>query len=185
MRRLTLLLSLFALAGIANANLLINPEFENPSGGWIYWWGGHASRYVPDPVESDHCARTVSRDDGMYQELDIGPAVYTVTGSLLHYDLGNGMLGVISAELCDDWGRYISGSQIVISQNDPAGMWLTGSTVIDNTTAGAAMLRINLYMLDQNSNGTGSVYFDNISVVPEPATLVLFGCAGLLLRRYK
>ena len=42
--------------------------------------------------------------------------------------------------------------------------------------------RIDLIMA-AGSYGKGTIYFDDITLIPEPATLVLLGAGGLLLRR--
>ena len=48
-----------------------------------------------------------------------------------------------------------------------------------NTAYGRVILR----MWDWQDGIGGSIYFDNVSVVPEPATLVFLGLGGFLLRR--
>lgn len=188
MRKMALLLSLCAIAGVASANMLTNGDFEDPAGsGWSQWWGGNSNKYAPDPVEGDNCAGVWWMDDGIFQTVAIGAQAYTVSGNIMQNDLGNGRIGVIKAEVKDGAGNIWWVQEIPISQNDPAGTWLSGSMIIDNTTAGASQLTINLFMYDTLGwgSGAGVVRWDNISVVPEPATMGLLALGGLLLRRRK
>jgi hypothetical protein len=188
MKKVTILLMLFAMVGIANANMLTNGDFEDPAGsGWSQWWGGNSNKYIPDPVESDHCAGVWWMDDGLFQGITIGPGTYTVSGQLMQEALGNGRIGLIKAEIGDGVNVWWS-QEIQITQNDPALTWKSGSTVIDNTVAGATYLKVNLFMWDSNGwgSGLGIVRYDNISVTPEPATMALLGLGGAaLLRRRK
>jgi len=184
MKRFTLVLAVFAIVGIANAEMLINGDFEAGAGvGWSQWWGGNSEVGAPDPIEGDLCGGVWWWDDGIVQGMAIGPGTYTVSGQLSQEDLGFNRIGVIQAEVGD--GVYIWWVQrIVITQSDTAGTWLSGSTVIDNTAAGATWLNINLCMIDLDGGGTGAgiVRYDNISVLPEPASLALLGLGILLLK---
>lgn len=194
MKRVTLLLAALALVGIANANMLINGDFEDSTGaGWSQWWGGNSNRYVSDPTDAaNHCAGTWWSDDGVFQGIAIGAGQFTVSGSLMQENLAN-RIGVIVAEAGvwnpNKWAPGVGGidvwwtQQIVIAATDPANTWITGSTVIDNTAAGATFLNINLFMINQGDPPTGIVRFDNVSVVPEPATMGLLGLGAVLRRR--
>ena len=184
MKKVTLLLAVLAMASMASANLLTNGDFEDSAGsGWSQWWGGNSNKYAPDPVEGDNCAGVWWSDDGVYQGLAIGPGTYTVSGMLEQNDLAN-RIGVIQAEVGD--GVNVWWVQLIeIGPDDPTDTWISGSTVIDNTTAGATYLNINLFMIDQDVNPAGIVRFDNISVVPEPATMALLSLGGVWMLRRK
>ena len=193
MKKLILFLAACAMIGIANAELLTNGDFEAGAGvGWSQWWGGNSGVGVPDPIEGDLCGGVWWSDDGIFQGMTVGPGTYTISGELSQENLAE-RIGVIVAEAGvwnpDKYGPGIGGidvwwsQQIEITPSDPMNTWLSGSTVIDNTAAGATYLNVNLFMIDQGSAPAGIVRFDNISVVPEPASLVLLGLGGLLLRR--
>lgn len=186
MKKIAFLIAVFAVAGIANANLLTNGDFEGAGAGWNQWWGGNSNDDAPDPIEGDKCGGVWWSDDGIFQGIAITPGTYTVSGQLSHDNLGKNRIGVIQAEVGDGVSVWWV-QQIVISASDPAGAWLSGSTVIDNTAAGATYLNINLFMIDQDGphTGQGIVRYDNISVIPEPATMALLGLGALLLKRRK
>lgn len=151
---------------VIGQNLLVNGDFESGSVGWSQWWGGNSGVGVPDPIDGDLCGGVWWSDDGIFQGIAIGPGTYTISGQLSHENLGNNRIGVIRAEVgngTDVWWVQ----QIVISASDPAGTWISGSTIIDNTTAGAAWLNINLFLIDQSGTGTGIVRYDNISVTSD------------------
>jgi len=182
------------IAGSANANLLVNGDFEDPGGsGWTQWWGGNSHKYVPDPIQADNCAGVWWFDDGMFQDVVLTPGTYTVSGDLLNFSgdgapLSGGRIGVIQAEISDGsdplnpWWVL----QIIIDESDSIDTWKSGSTIIDNTTAGATFMRVNLFLINTlGPDGFGNCHFDNISVVPEPATMVLLGLGALMLRRRK
>lgn len=189
MKKCVLLLTLLALSGMAGANLLVNGDFESAGAGWSQWWGGNSNKDVTDPIEGDRCGGVWWSDDGIFQTISIGAEMYTVSGQMLHLSndgpLGNNRLGLIKAEVKGADGGIWWVQEIVIDQTSPTDQWITGSTVIDNRTAGASLLTINLFMYDQNGPHTGSgvVRYDNISVVPEPATMGLLALGSLLLRR--
>jgi hypothetical protein len=149
---------------------------------------GNSNKYVADPIIADnHCAGIWWMDDGLFQSVAIGAMKYTVSGMLSQENLGNGRVGVIKAEIGDGVNIWWS-QEIPISAADPALTWKSGSFVVDNTVAGASVMKINLFMWDANGwgSGAGLVRYDNIVVTPEPASMALLGLGGVaLLRRRK
>lgn len=188
MKRLLFLSALFAMIGIVNAELLVNGDFEAGAGvGWSQWYGGNSGVGVPDPIDGDLCGGVWWSDDGIFQGIAIGPGTYTVSGEMLMTSgepLGNNRIAVIKAEIGDGTNIWWT-QELAFDASSPTDVWTSGSFVVDNTTAGATYLNINLFMFDQDGPHTGSgiIRYDNISVVPEPASLALLGLGGLLLRR--
>lgn len=173
MRWWVFLVLLFSVSLYAQ-NLLTNGDFESGSAAWAQWWGGNSDVPVADPIEADSCAGVWWSDDGIYQGISIGAGTYTVSGQMLHTSdaaLGQNRLGVIQAEVGDGADTWWA-QQIVIDQTSDRDIWLDGSTVIDNESAGATWLNINLFLIDQDGphTGTGVVRYDNISVTTDPQT---------------
>ncbi len=181
MKKLLVLFAVFAMTGIASA-AIINGDFEAGATGWSQWWGGNSGVGIPDPIiPGNNVAGVWWSDDGVFQGMAIGPGTYTISGDLSHENLVD-RIGIIQVELGDGVNTWWV-QQIAIGPSDPALTWLNGSTVVDNTTAGATYMNINLMLLDQGAAPAGLARYDNISVIPEPATMALLGLGGLLLRR--
>ena len=172
--KLIIIVCLSVSVSVLGQNLLINGDFESGTGGWTKWWNSSNAGFpVSDPVEGDNCAGVWWSDVGIYQRLSIGPGLYTVSGQMLHTSaapLGNNRIGIIQAEVGNGtqiWWKQ----QIVIDQTSPRDKWIDGQLIVDNRTAGASSLNINLFMYDRDGEHTGNgiVRYDNLSVTPEAA----------------
>jgi len=199
MKKITFLIAVFAVAGIANANLLTNGDFEGAGAGWSQWWGGNSNKDVADPIEGDKCGGVWWSDDGIFQGFAIDAGKYEFGGQIMSTQGMVDRRAVIVAEVGawnpDKWGPGIGGidvwwtQELALLVGDPANEWKTptGSTVIDNTAAGATYLNINLFLINEGSAPSGIAFFDNVWVekIPEPATMALLGLGALLLKRRK
>ena len=66
----------------------------------------------------------------------------------------------------------------------PNDTWIgIGGSIV--APAGTTTGRVVIRSLDWQPGIAGALYFDNVSVTPEPATMFLLGLGGLLLRRKK
>lgn len=170
-----ILILLSALSVVSGAaNLVVNGDFENPTGaGWKQWWGGNSNRYVSDPLlPSNHCAGVWYSDDGVIQSITVGPGIYEFGGKLLHGALAEAPLfnrrGVIQAEIGDETNIWWT-QQLDITPTSPK-EWQSArsqdgypnSMIIDNTAAGATRIALNLFLVDTGDNPAGVVRYDNI-----------------------
>ncbi len=171
------------------ANLLTNGNFEDAGGsGWTQWWGGNSNKYVPDPIQPDNCAGVWWSDDGIFQGIVLTPGTYTVSGEMLDFSGLTPLvdrIAIIQAEVGDGVNIWWIQSIILDPLVDPMDVWVSGSTVIDNTTAGATYLNINLFLIDTGPAAYGIAHWDNVKVIPEPATIALLGLGALVIRRRK
>ena len=83
MKKITLLIAVFAAAGLANANLLTNGDFEGAGAGWSQWWGGNSNKDVGDPIEGDKCGGVWWSDDGIFQGFAIDAGTYEFGGQIM------------------------------------------------------------------------------------------------------
>jgi hypothetical protein len=166
MKKVMIIVMAAAVIGAVNAgNLLVNGNFEDPArSGWTLWWGddyGNATRYVSDPVEDDYSGAVWWHDNGILQNVAIGPGIYEFGGKLLTTEGMVDRRGLIQAEI---GGLAI---QLDIVPGDAINTWFVKSGVIDNTTLGATTITINLLMsTGEGPNPAGVVYYDDIYFGP-------------------
>lgn len=169
MKKVTIILMVLAVSGFANAvNLLTDGDFERGGAGWAQWWGGNSDLSVTDPIEGDNCSGVWWSDDGIFQGAEVGPGIYEFGGKLLTTDGMNNRRGVIQAEI----GAWVQ--QLDIVEGDAPNVWhiaspqegFPDSAIIDNTTAGATYININLMLIDEGGNPSGICMFDEIYLGP-------------------
>ena len=179
------------------ANLLVNGGFEDgdtgqvgvvPIPGWNSWgsngWHNDDAGAVIDTKSMKFWWDGV----GMWQDY-AATAGTTYTYSVQVIDASrdtspNNWDLQIEAEFYDAANAQLTA--VVLGYFDstlqPDDTWISigGSIVAPVDTAYG---RVVLRTLDWQSGIAGALYFDNVSVVPEPASLILLGLGGLLLRR--
>ncbi len=162
MKKVIVFLMALTVIGAANAgNMLVNGGFEDPAGsGWSQWWGGNSTKYVTDSVEGDNCAGVWWHDDGVLQEVPIGPGMYEFGGKIMTTEGVFNRRGLIQAEI---GGLEL---QLDIVPGDAVDEWFVKSGIIDNTTLGATTIIINLLMDSFDINPTGIVFYDDIYLGP-------------------
>jgi hypothetical protein len=193
-RLIAVLLSVMIMT-FANANLLTDGDFEqgdtgglNSMPGWSNW-GGSGWHHNDGPLQGTKGLKFWWDDAGIWQD-------FTATAGLQYtfavdgYNrsaMPCGWNGLIRAEFYDAANTKLSETQLdrFYSGSDPYDTWVTiGGTV--TAPANTAYGRIILQIADWHSGISGDFFFDNASVeVPEPATLLVLGLGGLLLRRKK
>ena len=188
---------------------IVNPSFEDPAlaeDGWTWqdvpgWtptggvgiWNTTSADF--DPVVATDGQNVLYAEDnvggtgGVAQILSDTFAAdtdYTLT-----VDVGNSYYYY--------WAGYsvqlLAGGSVIAEDNDTLWpeytKWATSTVQYSYDVADAALvgqpleIRLNYLGLDKDNPGDGliGVEFDNVMLVPEPATLALLGLGGLLLRR--
>lgn len=211
MKKALILFAIFAVAGIASANLLSNgnfnavtdilDEFGDPTGGvtaddWEAWswgngWGNTEIAGWGSPGGTYHTAVGASGGGG-------GGHFQVVTateGTTYELAVDSGAeawwlpTGTMIIFFLDDTGAEVGQASrntvdpAVYGENyDIPHPWENYS-LIATAPIGTTQIKVELTA----NNATGSVGFDNavLEVVPEPATLALLGLGGLFIRRRK
>ena len=192
MKRVVVLLAILAMAGITNANLLTNGNFEDSANGWEVWcWGdGWANIEQADWGNGTSHVSVGAQGNGgggYYQVVSATAGVeYTLTVSSGADDwwLPTGYMTIF---FLDATGNELS--QVSRNTVDPAAYgenydiehpwesYSLSALAPDDT----AQIKVEFAA----NWATGSVGFDNAVLVPEPATIALLGLAGLMLRNKK
>lgn len=181
-----LMLLVVVLAVSAQANLLTNGGFETGdlTGWWTYLPGDPNQTVTIDAgtvYEGSYSAKMWSNTSGNWAELgqaiDIGENVdYTFS---LAYNVSSDTNSVgYYLEYQDANWSWLGGEWMGLA--DTGGSWLT-SSMNYTTVAGTAHLIVKL-----EAGDTTTAYYDDVVLIPEPATIALLALGGLrLLRRRK
>ena len=186
------------MAGIVNANILVNGDFEDgPTNnigdgvpGWLTWGGSGWHHDDAGRVIDTKAVKFWWDDSGMFQDFPVvAGQEYDFSVQALNSTVETlvGWNGLIKAEFYDsaigtnpadallnlDLDRYLSAS-------DPVDEWVEiGGSVI--APAGADVGRIVLLIVDWQPTGvSGALNFDNAVVTPEPASLGMLLIGGLI-----
>lgn len=194
MKKLIVLVSVLAMAGVASANLLTNPSFELGTGqggsvdsaaitGWTFWGGGW---WANDTAEDG--TWSIKRWDngtGMFQDFTATPS-QTYDFSVWGNDGALEPLVDRTMDLRVEWFDAGNGSlaNVLLGQLTPGGAldtWrqVSGSAVAPANTAYGRFLIVT----EGGGSAGGSLFFDSADVdvqaIPEPAALTLLGIGFL------
>ena len=193
MKRVVIGMLIMAVAGMAQAELVSNGDFN--TGDTSGWW-----TYIPDtdldPGNQGLSVQDVVNYDGTdnlefwagtdESWMEVGQdfavdAETTYTLSLVYNKVSWAGMGVNIKFLDSGWG-WLSEQWLDVSGSgvEGDGAWYNFTQGI-TTPVNTAHMEVKLV-----AGGWGTVYVDNVSVVPEPTTMALLALGGVgLLRRRK
>ncbi len=191
-------LAVFAMTGIANANLLTNGDFENTNTtSWTHWaWGaGWSEHTVKSPAVGGNDTLLLNVGNAWYN--GGGGAYQTVeatAGTTYSLTVDSGAEGwwQPTGEMALIWFDGTGTNEISKSSRytvDPAVygtntfdtlMPMENYELIGLAPAGAEFVKVEFASRMPDGVG-GTITFDNavLEVIPEPATLGLLGLAGM------
>jgi hypothetical protein len=206
MRRMMLCsVAVLALVSAASGgNLVVNGDFSAGLSGWTQWnapWGPTFTIEV-DPINELHL-QTNNSSFGVYQAISTVPGqAYTITadwsgvGSLHWVELqfvnddGRAVYDQLDAPVnasiiskIDGWGMnggIAGGGPGVLEPAAVAKFWYPSGLLTNTVVATGTTMYVSL---KAGAASSVDAWFDNVSVTPEPATLVLLGLSMLLIRR--
>lgn len=170
----------------AQANLLTSGDFNTGDlTGWWTWVPDTATQSiaVQSDVSYDSTPNVLmaSATDGSWQELGqsfVCAPETTYTLDFVYNSTGWVGAGINLKYMDSSWGYIDYGwIDLLFSSTEGTGTWTPFSCTF-TTPAGSGLTEVKFTM-----GGWGNLYAENVNVVPEPASLLLLGLGGLVLRK--
>jgi len=175
----------------AQGNLILNGSFESGLTSWQSWGPGNMQSISGWGWEQD--GSTMVRmwtDAGLYQDFSVNPgATYEISAYACHAEWdpilwgSTGRVGGVSLEWRDASDQLIgvAWQYSFGSANQTAGeeLWYLAESGSQQAPDGAAVGRV-IVNIWNDGTGSGSAFFDNVNVIPEPTAVALLGLGGLL-----
>ena len=208
MNKLLVIVMVLALVGVSNADMLTNGDFQTGNAsGWGTWGGTAVTDQDNGGVALPSTGRSSAGGYGDYAGKAWGPwwgawgnsghnQVFaasagqscTMTGDLVMLSndaITSNAFGVLKLVFKDAGGTEICGQDLgQVNAASTPDVWQNLSLTAV-APAGTATVEALALFFQPNGDGVGAMYYDNITLTPEPATLALLGLGGLVLRRRK
>jgi hypothetical protein len=201
MRNALILAAIGAAGTAANANLLVNPGFEDGLNGWL-WFGNvfHETTNPPqfEPYEGDGVVSMFGNFTGgfnvtgIYQEFDAAPGTeWTLDVFSRHFSgdplIGNGAPDanwVVQKIAFKDAADAEIGSveSTIMDGTFATDTWFDNAAITGVAPAGTVQVEAFVLYLQPLFDG-GAVHIDNAYFIPTPGALATFAFAGLVATR--
>ncbi len=211
MKNVLILVAIVAMCSVAQAELLVNGDFEaGSSAPWNAWGSAGSAAYISGGAMVPTYETTGGSDGGAWMELHtIGAGANSWAASFISQTVVDGVSGgdvlTVSGMAKSSTGSSLSARILFldaagdeVTYNDDAGdgsIWRNhlildfavgtdwtpfSQTITLDAGTGIAQMQ-PLYVV---ANGPEHVVgVDELSIVPEPATMALLGLGGVLIRR--